>query len=193
QQLATTNGVRDWTAFDRTLATARAHGYKVVATLVDQWGDCGVSTVAGYGYKDPSWYQSGYKQPDPSVPVSYRDWVQEVVSRYQYDPTVLAWQLVNEPEVGDCSTVPESTAESILYSFASDVSGLIKSIDPKHLVSLGTIGSGQCGTQADDYATVMSIPTLDLCEYHDYTYNELVPGDQWNGLQRRIDQCNALG
>ena len=31
QPLATTNGVRDWTAFDRTLAKAKAHGYKVVA------------------------------------------------------------------------------------------------------------------------------------------------------------------
>src|SRR5881394_453461 len=132
--------------FDRTLATARAHGYKVVATLADQWGDCGVSNVAGYGYKDKNWYVSGYTQPDASVPVSYRDWVQEVVSRYKDDPTILAWQLVNEPEVlnqngGDCGAVPESTAETILASFASDVSGLVKSIDPNHLVSLGTIGS----------------------------------------------------
>jgi len=197
QQLATTNGARDWTAFDRTLATARAHGYKVIATLTDQWGDCGDSTVAGYGYKDKRWYQSAYTYRDPSGTVSYRDWVAEVVSRYENDPTILAWQLVNEPEVlpykgADCSTVPESTAESILSSFAGDVSGLIKSIDPNHLVSLGTIGSGQCGTQDTDYKTVMSVPTLDLCEYHDYDYNHLIPGDQWNGLQRRIEQCNDL-
>jgi mannan endo-1,4-beta-mannosidase len=197
QQLATTNGQRDWTAFDRTLAAAKQKGVKVVATLADQWGDCGVTTTPGYGYKDRNWYEAAYTQPDPSVPVSYRDWVAEVVARYKNDPTILAWQLVNEPEVlneegGDCAAVPESAALSILSSFASDVAGRIKSIDPNHLVSLGTIGSGQCGAQADDYQTLMSIPALDLCEFHDYGSPAPIPGDQWNGLQRRIDQCNAL-
>jgi mannan endo-1,4-beta-mannosidase len=192
QQLATTNGARDWTAFDRTLAAARAHGYKVVATLIDQWGNCGATNGQGYGYKEASWYQGGYDQPDPSATVSYRDWVAEVVSRYKDDPTILAWQLVNEPEVGHCSDPDESEAVNILSSFASDVSGLIKSIDASHLVSLGTIGSGQCGASGPDYQTVMSIPTLDLCEYHDYTPSQLVPGDQYNGLPLRIQQCNAL-
>jgi mannan endo-1,4-beta-mannosidase len=188
QDFATTAGVRDWTAFDRTLAAAEAHEYKVIVTLANQWSDCDL----GYGYKDVSWYQSGYTQPDPAGIVSYRDWVQEAVSRYKNNPAILAWQLLNEPEVGNCSTTPESTAASILYAFASDVSELIKSIDRYHLVSLGTIGSGQCGASFTNYQHVMSIPTLDLCEYHDYTSTALIPGDQYNGLQFRIDQCNAL-
>ena len=192
QPLATTNGARDWTAFDRTLAKAQAHGYKVIATLTDQWGDCGQTTTPGYGYKDANWYQSAYKQPDPAGTVSYRDWVQEVAARYVNDPTVLAWQLVNEPEVGNCSTVPESTAAATLKAFAQDAAGAIKAVDPYHLVSLGTIGSGQCGAQAGDYKDVMSVSDLDLCEYHDYTPSQAIPGDQWNGLQVRINQCNEL-
>ncbi|MDT4938081.1 MAG: mannan endo,4-beta-mannosidase, partial [Pseudonocardiales bacterium] len=193
QQLATTNGVRDWTAFDRTLAAARTHGYKVIATLIDQWGNCGATNGQGYGYKEASWYQTGYTQADPSAIVSYRDWVQEIVSRYKDDPTILAWQLVNEPEVGRCTDVSEPQAASILSSFASDVSGLVKSIDHNHLVSLGTIGTGQCGTSYTDYKAVMSIPTLDLCEFHDYTPSQLIPGDSFNGLALRISQCNELG
>ena len=66
QDLATNGGARDWTAFDRTLATARAHGYKVIVTLGNQWADCDT----GYGYKDTTWYESGYKQPDPAGTVS---------------------------------------------------------------------------------------------------------------------------
>ena len=193
QPLATTNGVRDWTAFDRTLATARAHGYRVIATLIDQWGDCGVSTVNGYGYKDLNWYQNAYKQTDTAGTVSYRDWAQEVASRYKTDPTVLAWQLVNEPEVGDCNVTPESTATAALKSFATDVSGAVKAVDPNHLISLGTIGSGQCGAQGGDFHDVMTVPTLDLCEFHDYNPNALVPGDAFNGLPQRINQCNSLG
>jgi len=197
QPLATTNGVRDWTAFDRTLAVANARGYKVIATLIDQWGDCGVTTTPGYGYKDVNWYQSAYKQRDQGGTVSYREWVQEVAARYRNEPAVLAWQLVNEPEVmpfsgADCSTVPESTAAAVLKAFAADVSAAIKAADPNHLVSLGTIGSGQCGTQSEDYKEVMSIGALDLCEFHDYTPNQLLPGDQWNGLQVRLTQCGEL-
>jgi plastocyanin/N-acetylneuraminic acid mutarotase len=194
QSLATTNGQRDWSSFDHTLAVAHAHGVKVIVTLGNQWADCEPAA----GYKDISWYTDRYKQPDPGGTVSYRDWVQQVAARYKNDPTILAWQLLNEPEVlpykgADCSTVPESNAESILYSFASDISGVIKSIDPNHLVSLGTIGSGQCGAQAGDYKTVMSVPTLDLCEFHDYTPTQLIPGDQWNGLQVRVNECDELG
>jgi mannan endo-1,4-beta-mannosidase len=194
QQLATTDGRRDWTAFDRTLAAAGAHRLKVIVTLIDQWGNCGTTNGQGYGYKWDSWYAGGYRQPDPSATVSYRDWVQEIVSRYQDDPTIFAWQLVNEPEVIDSSGLAcdEPSAVNLLESFSSDVSQLIKSLDPNHLVSLGTIGGGQCGTAYTDYQRVMSIPTLDLCEYHDYDSSHLIPGDQWNGLQFRIDQCNAL-
>jgi hypothetical protein len=32
---------RDWSAFDHTLQVADAHGMKVVATLTDEWGECG--------------------------------------------------------------------------------------------------------------------------------------------------------
>ena len=192
QPLATNGGARDWSAFDRTLAAAKAHGLKVIATLIDQWGDCGASGP-GYGYKEPSWYQSGYKDPDPTGTVSYRDWAAEIAAHYKDDSTILAWQLVNEPEVGDCSTVGEAAAGNLLSSFASDVSGLIKSVDPNHLVSLGTLGSGQCGASGPDYQSVMTVPTLDLCEVHDYTPSQLIPGDQFNGLGLRINQCNALG
>ena len=189
QDLATTNGQRDWSAFDHTLAVARAHGVKVIATLANQWADCEPAA----GYKTPSWYTDGYKQVDPGGTVSYRDWVQEVAARYKDDPTVMAWQLLNEPEIGDCGAVPESSAVDILSSFASDVSGAIKAVDPNHLISLGTIGSGQCGAQGADYKTVMNVPTLDLCEFHDYTPSQLIPGDPFNGLQVRINQCNQLG
>src|SRR3954462_14068815 len=39
-EATTSPGARDWSTFDHTLAVARAHGVKVVATLVNQWGQC---------------------------------------------------------------------------------------------------------------------------------------------------------
>ncbi len=128
QSLATTGGQRDWRAFDHTLSVARAHGVKVIATLTNQWGDC----EAG-GYKADSWYTNGYKQLDPGGVTSYRKWVAQVVSRYRNNPTILAWQLINEAEVkpsrdvSGCSPNPAAT----LKSFATDVSGLDQVDRPK--------------------------------------------------------------
>jgi mannan endo-1,4-beta-mannosidase len=190
QDMATSNGGRDWSAFDHTLAVAKTHGYKVIATLGDQWNYCEGP------YKDESWYAGGYKTtvlPGDTVP--YRSWVQEVVSRYKDDPTVLMWELVNEAEdqtseTGSCPT----NAESVMYSFASDVSGLVKGADPNHLVSLGGGGNGGCGTDDTDFQKVMAIPTLDVCSIHDYWGATVaISADPYNGIQKRISDCTALG
>ena len=196
QRLATTNGVRDWSAFDHTLAVAAAHGERVVATLTNQWGDCENASGSPL-YKPESWYGSAYKSNvDAGMTATYRDWVREVVTRYRDNPTILAWQMINEGEAklsatGGCS----STAEATVHAWAVDISGLIKSLDSNHLVSLGTIGNGQCGTSTGtSYEDLHSIPTIDLCEYHDYDSASLpMPGDQWNGLATRLAQCQARG
>ncbi len=201
QSLATENGQRDWSRFDRTIAAAGAHGMKVIVTLTDQAGECGDgATGTSSGFKDATWYESGYRtitQPDALVP--YRNWVAEVVSRYKDNPNVAFWQLINEAEVTEVVNgvqqpcPPGNGPADTLRAWAQDVGGLVKSIDQNHLVSLGTIGSGQCGAREDQYQYVHDIPEIDLCEYHDYRSPKAgIPGDPFNGLQRRIDQCNAI-
>ncbi|HEX2782196.1 MAG TPA: hypothetical protein VHN36_01325, partial [Ilumatobacteraceae bacterium] len=112
--------------------------------------------------------------------------------------TVLAWQLMNEAEIihrdsNGVESCPDG-ATAVLRSFAADVSGLIKATDPNHLVSLGTLGSGQCGAANAEYSDVHDVATIDLCEYHDYGSPATpMPGDQDNGLAKRIEQCNLLG
>jgi Tol biopolymer transport system component/alpha-tubulin suppressor-like RCC1 family protein len=194
QPLAINKGtrLRDWSAFDHTLQLADAHGKKVIATFTDQWGECG-SDVPGNGYKEADWYVTGYQQVQPGMLVSYRDWVAEVVSRYKDDPRIAFWQLINEAEVTPCPAGDLQPYQT-LHDWAADVSGLVKSIDADHLVSLGTIGSGQCGADGPRYQDLHAIPTIDLCEYHDYgAPNVGMPGDEFNGLQLRIDQCKDLG
>ena len=170
---------------------------RVIAALTNQWVDCDGPNGGAGAFKDEAWYEGGYAASvAPGTTVPYKDWATEIAARYKDDETILAWQLVNEAEVkpsgasGSCSV----NAAQLLHDFAADVSGAIKSVDPNHLVSLGTIGGGQCGAQGAEYATVHAPATIDLCEYHDYgSPTTPIPGDQWNGLQVRIDQCNALG
>jgi len=190
QSLATRNGVRDWTAFDHTLAVARSHGVKVIVTLGNQWGDCETG-----GYRNDQWYAGGYlNHRDPGMALSYAAWVAQVVARYRTDPTILAWQLMNEAEVKPAreSSICSVNAARTLKVFAGVMSLVVKAIDRNHLVSVGTMGGGQCGAQGDEYASLYSLPTLDLCEYHDYQADAAMPGDQFNGLQLRLNQCRAL-
>ena len=191
QSLATSNGDRDWTAFDHTLAVARSHGVKVIVTLGNQWGDCETS-----GYRTDQWYAGGYlARRDPGMSLPYALWVAQVVARYRDDPTILAWQLMNEAEVKPSRDSPSCSANAArtLKAFATVMSLAVKAIDRNHLVSVGTIGGGQCGAQGDEYQSLYSVPTLDLCEYHDYQATSPMPGDKFNGLQRRLTQCGALG
>ena len=186
QSLATTNGQRDWSAFDHTLAVAKAHGVKVVVTLGNQWGSC-----EGSQYLTDSWYTGGYKtQVISGDTVPYRQFVQEIVSRYKNDPTIAMWQLINEAEIKTGKSATSCSPTADLYNFATDVSGLIKSIDPNHLVNLGTMGGGQCGSQGADYQKLGSIPSIDVLEFHDYGHDgEAIPAN----LARDISISQALG
>ncbi|HET9848571.1 MAG TPA: cellulase family glycosylhydrolase [Candidatus Dormibacteraeota bacterium] len=190
QPLATINGQRNWTAFDNTLAVARAHGVRVIFVLSNQWGYCdgGITRTLG-------WYQGGYKtQVDPGSLVPYRQWVSEVIARYAGNQTIAFWQLVNEGEArnpdASCS---ETLAAQALRGFADDVGGLIRAGDRNHLIGLGTI-AGECGSNEGDYQTIHASAAIDICDYHDYgAATVAMPGDQYNGLQVSINRCHALG
>lgn len=168
QRQATVAGKRDWAAFDHTLKVAAAHGYKVIAVLTDQYG-----TIDG-PYKSLPFYTKGYRSDIwPTSTTTYYSYVQQVVARYKDDPTIMAWQLVNEGKAdsnasGSCPS--EDAAFSALYSFTKTMTTLIHSIDPRHLISDGLLYNN-CGIHAGTthYAQIANLPYNDLYEYHDYS------------------------
>ncbi len=67
---------------------------------------------------------------------------------YREDPTVMAWQLANEPRPGGSDPVIERAVESY-YDWIEDSAGRIRALDPSHLVSLGHEGTqGANGSEA---------------------------------------------
>jgi mannan endo-1,4-beta-mannosidase len=192
QRTATTAGVRDWTYMDAMVNTFRVRGQRVIMVLTDQWSGQPCADVGAD--RSLAWYQGGYKTTVEQA-TSYRTWVGQVVARYAGNPAVMAWQLVNEGEArnpdGSCSEVAAAAA---LRGFADDVGGLIKSIDPNHLVSLGTV-SGECGSDDADYAYVNAAASMDLCDFHDYKFplSPMGDDDARNGLQVSLSRCRDLG
>lgn len=182
QKFATYNGARNWEAFDRIIAEAKRTNKRLLFTFTDHWGACETQG----GQRSYTWYTTGYKNDLRGDIATYRNYVAEVVTRYRNEPQIAMWQLVNEAE--NCGGTMQQ-----LKDFATDMASVIKAIDSNHVLSLGTIGGGQCGAQGGDYETLHAAAGIDVCEYHDYSDNNPIPGDQWNGLQVRIDQCNRLG
>ncbi len=75
----------------------------------------------------------------------YHDWVRALVTRsngvtgirYADDPTIMAWQLANEPRpAGDLA----HAAPPQFHAWVQGTARLIKSLDPHHLVSTGSEG-----------------------------------------------------
>ncbi|MBV9099568.1 MAG: cellulase family glycosylhydrolase [Candidatus Dormibacteraeota bacterium] len=175
--------------YDRLLAAAAAHGIRVVATLSNQWGAC----EPGHPYHSITWYQGGYRQTNDGYPLSFRDFAVSMARHYANNPTIAMWQLVNEGEAasshgGSCN---ESAAAQALRSFGDDVTAGMKAVDPNHLVNLGTMGGGQCGTSGADYAYVNGGRT-DVCELHDYAH-QVVMGGRTSGIVPDTHTCGGLG
>jgi mannan endo-1,4-beta-mannosidase len=190
QDMVTTNGVRSWTPFDQTLTSLSRKGVKVIATFTDYWGAC--QDVPAN--KDYAWFTDGYKRNIfPGTTQTYRDFVHDTVARYAHNPTILAWQLINEGQVAGCPS--ESEGAQALRRFADDMGGVIKSIDPNHLISLGTGIQGGCGFQVsdtptrNDYYYVHASPPIGLCEYHDY---DQVAAPLPVQEQQEMESCKAL-
>jgi len=192
-----------WANFDRVLNAAAARGMKVIPVLVNNYADCEPSAGAK---KDEGFYDYGFRQAGWGYSASFKSYASTVAAHYANSKTIAFWQLVNEAETSyndqqSCNTTlmddgtgtMRTRSSVILRRFTDEMVAAVKAADPNHLVSLGTIGSGQCGASGGEYQYVHA-GAVDMCEYHDYDHaNQSIPGDQWNGLQLRIDQCDQLG
>ena len=148
-----TDGGANFSALDRLLAAAKKYDLRLILTLENEWRDCTDADPATTdGRKGVSWFTDGWH-------TTFEPHAQALVSRYRDEPQIVAWQLMNEAECPDAA---------VLRQFAVDASTLVRSLAPHHLISLGTIGSGQAGTQGNDYLRLHEIPTIDLVEAHDY-------------------------
>lgn len=192
----------DWTYFDHTFDTAQRHGKQVIAVLADQDGSWCDGIRKTY---DSGWYQSGYRTTVSTVPshwdtyntMTYRDFAVAVAERYRNHPGVAFWQLINEAEIktedeSRMTSELEDAAAVVLRDWANDMASAIKQVDPNHLINVGSIGTGQFGTSGPRYELVHSGSDIDLCEMHDYEASKDGLGDEYNGMELRLQQAARL-
>ncbi len=155
-----TEGGTDFSRLDLIMALARRHHLLLVPVLENQWGNCTQGDA-----KDAEWYRLNYRRKDGLNRLSFHDYAALIVSRYKNEPAILMWQIMNEAE----AKTPEGVSDpSALLAFAIDLSSLIKSIDSNHLVSLGTMGGDQRGSEGAFYVQLGAVPWIDVIEAHEY-------------------------
>lgn len=133
-----------------------------------------VITLEDFPYGPPelnpkAWFSNVYK-------VSFRPYVQRVVTKYANNSKILAWEIMNEPHCkGDQSCV------SGLVNFMNDISTLIRSIDSSSLVSPGMMALNHVGEEfGNGYDKVTSLPNITSNSCHFYYGN---PGNCLTALQ----------
>ena len=136
---------------------------------------------AGYG-RAPRPEQAGYEAfmrhvaqfaDSPEAQQLFFDYVRFIVSRtnrytqtaYADDPTIMAWQIGNEPRAfGDAQ-------KNGFVRWLNQTSALIRSIDANHLISVGSEGIWGCEMDSALYHRISADPNIDYLTVHIWPYN----------------------
>lgn len=87
---------------------------------------------------------------------------------YRDDPTLMAWQLGNEPRPGVSPAVMQAILPAY-YKWIGDSAALIRSLDPNHLVSLGM--EGTIATGGDSAIVARAHRDIDYMTAHVWPLN----------------------
>jgi mannan endo-1,4-beta-mannosidase len=166
---STVNGLGRW---DYVIQKAGQQGLKLNIALLDFWQWAGgIQQINSYYI--PNYNMSSDAQrytffyQDARTKQLYKDWVSHVLNRvntltgvaYKNDPTIFAWDLMNEPEV---------SSVALAQGWFQEMASYIKTIDSNHLVGTGSEGffGGQAGS--DPTTESINAPAIDFQTWHIY-------------------------
>lgn len=84
---------------------------------------------------------------------------------YTEDPAIMSWQICNEPRAFDKAALPQFEA------WIAKAAAMMKSIDKRHLVSVGSEGAFGCEADYDAWQRICSDANIDYCNVHIWPYN----------------------
>ncbi len=170
---------------DYLLKEMGARDMKAVLYLNNSWEWSG-----GYGYyleqagagKQPRPNEDGYPAfmqamskyaSNNKAHQLFYDYVRFILGRtnrytntpYTNDPTIMAWQIGNEPRAFS------QEAKEPFAKWLREASALIRSLDKNHLISIGSEGIWGCENDASLYEKICSDPNIDYLNAHIWPYN----------------------
>lgn len=196
---------------DYVLASAKRHGVRLIIPLTNNWNDFGGMDQyvrwAGGAYHDDFYTNA-------TIRGWYKDWISHVLNRvnpltgvaYKDDPTVMAWELGNEPRCLSAGAYPRSPncTPATLNTWADEISRHIKTVDRRHLVGVGDEGffcddptsadwTANCADGVDNLA-LTRLPAIDIMSFHLYPDGwgkDLAWTFDW--IRRHIREADRIG
>jgi len=196
---------------DYVIAAARQRDIKLVFPLTNNWRDFG-GMDQYVRWRGGQFHDDFYS--DPVIRGWYKDWITHVLNRvntitgvtYKDDPTVMTWELGNEPRCIGSGVYPRSAncTTQTLIGWADEMTRHIKSVDSKHLVSVGDEGffcddpahsdwTRNCNEGVDTIAFA-SLPAVDVMSYHAYPHawgKDLPWVTDW--IERHVREADRIG
>jgi mannan endo-1,4-beta-mannosidase len=180
--------------FDYLLVSAGKHGIRLIITLENFW--------EAYGGIDKRLEWEGLPTGERergrfftcgSCNNKFKDYIRHFVTRinhytnipYRDDPTIFAWELMNEPRY---RYFGDDVTSDVLREWVDDIGSFIKELDPNHLISSGIEGQGsKYGFGSDngaDFVKIGQSPYIDFTSAHPY------PTEPWANLS--VEQTKNL-
>ncbi|WP_405902554.1 cellulase family glycosylhydrolase [Streptomyces sp. NBC_00656] len=148
--------------FDDIIESARTHGVRLMPVLENYWeAYAGIDTrLRRQGLSGGQPARAGFfdKNRCPGCFTSYKNYVSHALNRtnhysgvkYKDDPTIFAWDLMNEPRY-EAQSEEENVEGTTLRAWVDEMGAFVKKIDPNHLLSAGIEGHGtQYGFGGDE-------------------------------------------
>ncbi|KAI0769787.1 mannanase [Trametes elegans] len=125
--------------FDNVIAAAKANGLRLIVALTNNWSDYGGMDVYVQQIANSANHDLFYTNAD--VITAFKSYIKTFVGRYVDEPTILGWELANEPRCrGSTGTSTGTCTTQTITKWVGEISAYIKSIDSNHLVAIGDEG-----------------------------------------------------
>ncbi|KAJ4975160.1 hypothetical protein NE237_000266 [Protea cynaroides] len=172
---------------DFVIAEARRHNIRLILSLVNNLNAFGgkaqyVKWAQEAGVNVSSSTDSFFSHP--TIKRYFKDYIKAIVTRknsltgvrYSEEPAVFAWELMNEPRCTSNSSAP------VLQTWISEMAAFIKSLDQKHLVTVGLEGfygpqtANRSGVNPGEWAALLgsdfiqnsAVKNIDFASVHAY-------------------------
>ncbi|MFN8074270.1 MAG: cellulase family glycosylhydrolase [Kineosporiaceae bacterium] len=185
--------------FDYAIEAARKNGIRLIPVFENYWEAYGgIDTRLKWeglpGGQANRW-RFFNKTACPGCFTQYKNYVSYALNRvnhysgvaYKDDPTIMAWELMNEPRYEKTGTDEDQTGRT-LRAWVDEMGAYIKGIDGNHLLGAGLEGHqakyGFGGDEGNPFVYVQQSPAIDFTSAHPY------PDEGWAGLD--IPKTKAL-
>lgn len=187
---------------DYVIVEARKHGIRLILSLVNnlkafggkaQYVKWAQEAGINVSYSTDSFFSH------PIIKDYYKAFVKAIITRknslsgvkYSEEPAIFAWELMNEPR---CES---STSAPVLEAWIKEMAAFVKSLDPKHLVTVGlegfyglktsensTVNPGEwAASLGSDFLRNSATDNIDFASVHAYPHSWIPLAD----LEGKID------